>query len=513
MNKLTTAALFAESTAVQKQTNVQLQYTTSLASLPTTRKATPLLQACARYLTVGRQQGKHRAAPSASIGTPAKDFEATYYGTLAELVLYQWLEVQGATPNYILLDRMPVTKPDFVMDGVAYEVKCSPPGKKYLAISQRQHLNPARKPDFYLCAVFETPDTIRFCAPVPHSEVEKWRLMTNGHAPYYSASRASLVGCEASAPQAPRLQLDASEFFSTLFSNYPSDGLRLEIRPLYPQWHHRRGLPDGTRRWFSLTPEGIREATSHAQRLAGLYDVFFGVLPRLGREGKSEAVNFAGCLWCDIDGGSEGVEGAQSLLDRAVDGGKIPTPTFTVISGNGLHTYWKLAEPVPLDSDGRMRFKQTLQRLCRVIGGGSPLSHADSSRADVASLLRVPHTFNRKVRETPLPVHFKSTGNGDAPQSLVWWKAHLPALPCPPLPKPMPLHPSRDVTLRLSRWAAQGYQEGERHPRLVRDARWLVHTVGLDKSQTLNLLMMKANASTGSHPVSEQELKGIVQWA
>ncbi len=478
-----------------------------------TLKATPLLQACARYLTVGRQQGKHRAAPSASIGTPAKDFEATYFGTLAEVVFLHWLEEQGASPTYSLLDRMPVTKPDFVMDDVAYEIKCSPPGKKYLTISRSQHLNPARKCDFYILALFETPDTIRFCAPVPHSVVGEWRLMTNGHAPYYSASRASLTGREASAPQTSRLHLETSEFFSTLFSDYPSDELCLEIRPLYPQWHNRNGIPDGTRRWFSLTPEGIREATSHAQRLAGLYDVFFGVLPRLGREGKSEAVNFAGCLWCDIDGGSEGVEGAQSLLDKAVDGGKIPAPTFSVISGNGLHAYWKLAEAVPLDDDGRIRFKQTLQRLCRVIGGSSPLAHADSSRADVASLLRVPHTFNRKVRETPLPVHFKSTGNGDAPQSLVWWKANLPALPLPPPSKPTPLFPSGNVTLRLRRWATEGYPEGERHPRLVRDAKWLVRTIGLDKTQTLNLLMMKANASTGSHPVSEHELKGIVQWA
>jgi len=205
MNQLKTVALSAKSATATHLTNTQLQYTTLLVSLPTTRKATPLLQACARIIAEGRQRGKQFAAPSASIGTPAKDFEATYYGTLAELVLYQWLEVQGATPNYILLDRMPVTKPDFVMDGVAYEVKCSPPGKKYLAISRSQHLNPKRACDYYYCALFETADTIRFCAPIPHDEVSTWRLMTNGHAPYHSISRASLLAPqERSYPSFPK---------------------------------------------------------------------------------------------------------------------------------------------------------------------------------------------------------------------------------------------------------------------------------------------------------------------
>ena len=493
--------------------------------LPITLKATSAQQEHAREITVGRQRGKHLADPSATIGSAELDFEATYYGTLAELVLYQWLEQEGCRPDYILLDTKAVTKADFKIDEVRYEVKCSPPGKAFLAINQKQHHDHNRVCDYYVLSLFEASDVMQFCPILPHADISQWQPMTNSHAPYYSVHRSELL-----AP-APLLEAGDMEqtrvFLAALMQNYDDTLLRIEVRPafppfmeqtLYPQgdapgnWQFL--TPTGKREWFPLSEAGIRQAAEHARELAGRYEVYYGVLPRSGRTGKAADVPTAGCLWADIDGGFEGVEGAQSLLDTAIASGRLPVPHFVICSGGGLHVYWLLAAPVRLsDDDARLRFKSTLKRLCKVIGGDAPAAHADTSRADVASILRIPGTFNRKRELEPRPVRLLPCPPAEA-HTLTWWNANLPAIPLPPAPKYPPIDRTQLKTYEgLVRWAQKGYPEGKRHKDFAGAAKWLVHDLGLDKVSTLQLLTMKAQASAGQRAISMKELEAIIEWA
>src|SRR5205823_2263799 len=104
-------------------------------------------------------------------------------------------------------------------------------------------------------------------------------------------------------------------------------------------------------------------------------------------------VDRAAWLWCDLDGGNEGPEGAARLLRES----GLPEPDIIVASGNGIHCYWQLSGAVPLtDQSERDRFECVLKRVVKKIGGTAPGPHADSSRADLASVLRPPGTVNHK---------------------------------------------------------------------------------------------------------------------
>lgn len=517
-----------DATAVN-QVNSTTKYSIILQQLPITLTAKPAIQSCAKHITEGRQRGKHLAASSTSIGTAEQDFEATYYGTLAELILYHWLEEQGTRPEYTLLDTRAVTEADFRLDGLRYEVKCAPPGKAYLAISQRQHHDPRRQCDFYVCALFETSDTIRVCPPIPHAAVSSWARMTNGHEPYYSQHRADLL-----LPADPQIVRPGQEqheattaFFLSLMDAYNDEALRLEVRPAFPAWMQAALYPNGdapgnwqfltprgTRTWFPLTERGCRMAAEHALSLSGRYEVYYGVLPRIGESGKAVDVPAAACLWCDIDGGMDGVEGAQALLDKAVQSGRLPAPHFVVCSGGGLHVYWRLASPVALsDDETRRRFKDLLKRLCLAIGGDSYSAHADTSRADVASILRVPGTFNRKREQVPRAVSLLPSAP-TTPHTLTWWKAYLPALPAPTAPKFAMRNPSDPAGYEgLLRWARRPFLEGKRHKDLTSAAAWLVRSVGVEKSLARDLLMMKAQASSGRRAITPEEVEAIITWA
>lgn len=209
-----------------------------------------------------------------------------------------------------------------------------------------------------------------------------------------------------------------SHFFETLFP-YTEVEYSLEIRCI-----HDGKVP--LQKWFYLTE--LHEAEQCAIECASKWDTYFGVLPRTYGKGRQEDVKETRAIWCDIDGGSEGVKGATELLKSAVDNFTMPVPNIIVRSGNGLHVYWLLHKSFGLlCAVDRDTFKTTLKRLCLAIGGKSPLAHADSSRADSASILRPPDTFNYKDRSNPKAV--KMLRCEPDPQnrlSLIAWRSILP---------------------------------------------------------------------------------------
>lgn len=335
-----------------------------------------------------------------------------------------------------------------------------------------------------------------------------------------------------------------TDFFTSLFAAYPAgQELRIEIRPLLPEYRKEEMRADGAteddiktihhtaRAWYCLEPKYLRNAAAYAESLAADFDVYFGVLPRQERTGRQEDVYFASCLFADVDGGEEGVQGAVGRIKAA----PIPKPHIAIESGNGCHCYWLLPEPVALpDNDSRARFKMTLRRLCKAIGGTSPAAHADSSACEVARILRVPNTLNHKRQDALRPVRIRrfalpelflsATVLGQCAERNnylpLWdydqWRAALPVEPAPKwdsVPKSPPVSPAGFLPDWLLRYAQKGFPEGNRHKELASVTAWLIRDKGIAKADAIEIVWTKAQNSPGRRPIARQEIEDMVRWA
>ncbi|HLK60942.1 MAG TPA: hypothetical protein VKU00_30540, partial [Chthonomonadaceae bacterium] len=153
----------------------------------------------ARLLAEGRQRGKEARKPENDIGGHEANFQADYWGALAEVVVRHWLESLGLRPAGELLSRYHVPAPDLKLAGINYEVKCSPPSRPFLSINKRQHDDPARRCNYYLPVLFLNEKTLLVCEPIPHVAVDGWER-AKGHSEYYRIRReclAPLVSLEA----------------------------------------------------------------------------------------------------------------------------------------------------------------------------------------------------------------------------------------------------------------------------------------------------------------------------
>ena len=162
---------------------------------------------------------------------------------------------------------------------------------------------------------------------------------------------------------------------------------------------------------FYKTIEDL-EAASYEYDKDG-YDIYFalgtfkeeGIGEKGGRivEGRvAENVQEMRSMFIDLDVGEK--KDYPTQLDAAialsefVNKTGLPEP-MTVNSGNGIHVYWNLSEPVTKDE--WLPVAQKLKSVCKNLG-----LRIDTSRtADASSILRMPQTHNRKS-ETPLPVKF-----------------------------------------------------------------------------------------------------------
>lgn len=300
---------------------------------------------------------------------------------------------------------------------------------------------------------------------------------------------------------------DALQFLSALFGCYENADLRCEIRCLAPGDRHSDARPP--RQWFPLQPNAILAAANSSNAWGRDWNVYCGVLPRTGRFGGTDSVNYAGWLYADIDGGNMGPEGSLDLLRRT----DVPDPHMIVKSGGGVHVYWRLRETADLpNAEDKFGFKTLLRRLVMKIGGVSPAPHADPSAAEPARILRVPGTFNHKS-DPPRPVELLSFYCDATAYPVSEWNANLP-LP----PRPKPTHYAAGtlsgmVTEGLKRWAETGYPEGKRHMDLTSAAAWLVRDCKLSPADAEELLRIKAARSAGTRSITPDEIRSIVRWA
>jgi len=125
------------------------------------------------------------------------------------------------------------------------------------------------------------------------------------------------------------------------------------------------------------------------------FNVYFGVCPRIRKEGTKDAIKVVPCLWADLDG--KDFPGGKPEALKRLQEFAFP-PTTIVDSAHGYHAYWLLKEPEEIARPGDVaRIEAHLKALASALG-------ADQSAAELARILRVPGTFNLKDPSAPVPV-------------------------------------------------------------------------------------------------------------
>ena len=145
-----------------------------------------------------------------------------------------------------------------------------------------------------------------------------------------------------------------------------------------------------------------------ATRLAGeRSDIYLAVSEYQTNAGRTQS-NAVGAFafWADIDCGEEKaaqgkgyatIDLASAAVDTFCVQTGLPKPNFIINSGAGLHVYWVMVDFVPKEQ--WQQFARKLKAVAAKVG-----FLADPSRtADIASVMRIPGTLNRKY-DPPKPV-------------------------------------------------------------------------------------------------------------
>jgi hypothetical protein len=231
---------------------------------------------------------------------------------------------------------------------------------------------------------------------------------------------------------------------------------------------------DGERCWFAAKKgQGVKQgfASTNEQlsiAITGIdvnkWDAYFACASYKTRDNrKSENTQSVKSFWMDVDAGKGKVyadrEIAEESLHLFLDTTGLPNPSLLVCSGNGLHVYWCLGDPVTPEQ--WLPIAKRLKTLAEQHG-----FDADPSRtADLASILRPPQTMNWKNPEEPKEVYiieenddvnfedFCAAVNGTTPA--------VPNFSLGDMPKGPPSF-------------TQGYGDGERTQALTHRAGWCV---------------------------------------
>jgi len=180
-------------------------------------------------------------------------------------------------------------------------------------------------------------------------------------------------------------------------------------------------LADKRSRWF----RNLEAAAAAAEALAA-EDVYVGVgLARkdYGPTQRCPSEEIAGLvgLWADLDLRSEAhpkkalppaIEDALSIIPELLP------PTLVVATGNGAHAWWLFKEPQLFASDAERQAAARLvarwQTLLR--RNAAARGWAFDRLADLARLLRIPGTVNRKDPAQVKPVRLFSCTDRDMPR-------------------------------------------------------------------------------------------------
>lgn len=180
----------------------------------------------------------------------------------------------------------------------------------------------------------------------------------------------------------------AAEFVETIFGDPFPDKLRVQLWSL------------ATRRTTTVTSpaEAARVAAEDGD---DLYVAVGYAATKIAAGRRAKATEIAGiaALWIDLDvnGGPEGKKGSFATHDAAIAAAKkLAEPTVVVDSGYGVHAWWVLSEPwlfsTPKQREDAARLAAQWQAAARVLNPGVLID----ATHDLARILRVPGTVNRK---------------------------------------------------------------------------------------------------------------------
>lgn len=176
---------------------------------------------------------------------------------------------------------------------------------------------------------------------------------------------------------------EMKEFLDTLFAPYEGSGFaefrafkdggsaRQKFVPLeFLADHHKEIF-----RW------------SHELNEQG-YGIYAGVLPRKANRGRKEDVMSAAWMWADLD---FKLGGEDTVMERIATLPAKQYPHMLVLSGNGVHAYWRLSKLIEFTRKEIItRFETALHGFQTMVQPGT------DSVQDISRVLRLPGTFNTK---------------------------------------------------------------------------------------------------------------------
>lgn len=182
-----------------------------------------------------------------------------------------------------------------------------------------------------------------------------------------------------------------------------------------------------TGNWNGRRFADLDQAADHAAALdatgpAGVYVRMTTLKPDTPDRGRGSAADSAAlpALWADLDIAGPGHKTAKPLPpDEAsarsiITEAGLPDPSVWVHSGGGLYPIWLLDQPWQLDDDDLADAEAMSAGWQQVIGAAAERLGwtADLSGKDLARVLRLPGTVNRKVPYAPTPCRIRDGAAG-----------------------------------------------------------------------------------------------------
>jgi len=150
--------------------------------------------------------------------------------------------------------------------------------------------------------------------------------------------------------------------------------IKVDTKPIQ-RWVKAKELPGQVENLTQLNQQG--------------YNIYAGPNPRIefGKSGDANA-KLARYLFCDFDGiePGDGCGRWEFVLCRIIEA-ELPEPDMVICSGHGIHTYWKLEEPLH-DMD---KWRQVQQRMNSALD-------ADSTIQNPERIMRLPGFLNVKKK-------------------------------------------------------------------------------------------------------------------
>jgi putative DNA primase/helicase len=209
---------------------------------------------------------------------------------------------------------------------------------------------------------------------------------------------------------------EVDRYLTALYGNGEVDGVRII-------WTK----PDSKTYSYDMNEKG--NMVDQIPELAKEKDVYLGIClqkerPSLTQRGGAEGTITLPGVWMDID--IQGDAHKQTALPATVEAAceflqSLPLqPTMVVSTGGGIHVYWLFKEVWTFNNDEDRRRAMALSRRFQeyVIAKAREHGYELDNTSDLARVLRVPGTFNRKAEPAPVRILEHKEENRYTPEEI-----------------------------------------------------------------------------------------------